>query len=86
MNKQAVARELVKVAKSLVADTAHGNLVVIGGVPFRRDSNDLYIYRAGTAKKDDEGELHTTGGAEMLVRLDASERKALADFLTSREF
>jgi len=74
-----VASELVKLAKELVAKD---NLVVIGGVPFKRSGNELYIYLAGDYKEDEDGVIHTTSGAEMTLRLDASDRKALAKFLT----
>jgi len=79
MNRVAVAQELVKLARELVAKDG---VVVINSVPFKRSGNDLYIYPAGNYKEDEDGVIHTTSAAEMTLRLDASDRKALANFLT----
>lgn len=78
MNRVAVAQELVKLAREL---SAKDNLVVINGVPFKRNGNELYIYPAGNYKEDEDGVIHTTSSAEMTLRMDASDRKALANFL-----
>jgi hypothetical protein len=74
-----IASELVKLAKELVAKDG---VVVINSVPFRIVGNELYIYPAGYYKEDEDGVIHTTSGAEMTLRMNASDRKALANFLT----
>jgi len=74
-----IASELVKLAKELVAKDG---VVVINSVPFRIVGNELYIYPAGYYKEDEDGVIHTTSGAEMTLRMNASDRKALAKFLT----
>jgi hypothetical protein len=74
-----IASELVKLAKELVAKDG---VVVINSVPFRIVGNELYIYPAGYYKEDEDGVIHTTSGAEMTLRMNASDRKLLAYFLT----
>jgi hypothetical protein len=79
MNRVAVAQKLLKLAKELAAKDG---VIVINGVPFRIVGNELFIYPAGYYREDEDGVVHTTSGAEMTLRMDASDRKALANFLT----
>jgi hypothetical protein len=74
-----IVSELVKIAKELVAKDG---VIVINGVPFRIVGNELFIYPAGYYREDEDGVVHTTSGAEMTLRMNPSDRKALANFLT----